>query len=91
MAHPLGGSKPLLGARFGLLRLDFTVLRWRGDHQIFEQMTGNVRDLVHRAVERLGVRLRRMRPAADLAHVLQRGRVHLVEDLDSTIVIGLAV
>lgn len=41
-------------------------------------MPRDMGDLVHRTLERLRVGLRRMRRAADLAHVLQRGRMHFV-------------
>ena len=46
--------------------------------QRVQQVRGGVRDLVDRAVERLLVGLRRLREAADLADVLQRGGADLV-------------
>src|SRR6266511_4114500 len=50
----------------------------RGRHQFVEEPLRRVCDSVHCPVESLGVRLRRLREAADLAHVLQGGGVDVL-------------
>src|SRR5215212_9920422 len=78
------GSRPALarvaGASLGaaLLGLDLAVLGRRRRDQVVEQVLREVRDLVDRAVEGILVGGRRSRGAADLAHELQRGVVHLL-------------
>src|SRR5690606_200071 len=74
-----------------LCRLDLTVLRRRDRLQRREQLLRDAGDLVHRALERRLVDLRRLREPADLPHVLKgsgadlvvrRGRVEVVERPD---------
>src|SRR3954452_22704641 len=73
------GSTGVAGAspRSGLLRLDLAVLRRGRCHEVLEEMLGDVGDLLDGAVEDLLVGCRRLGGAADLAHELQRGVVHL--------------
>src|SRR5262249_40970716 len=61
----------------GLGGLDLAVLRRRGRHQIVDQLLRRCPSRLHRALERRRIRLRGLRGAADLAHVLQRGVVDL--------------
>src|SRR4029078_4194830 len=70
-ALAVGAPRPPLG------RLDFAVLRRRGGDQRAQQPLARSRDLVDGAVEGLDVGLRGLRRAADLAHVLERGRADL--------------
>src|SRR3954469_833962 len=63
----------------GLRRLDLPVLRRRGGHQRVQQAGRHRGHLLDGAVERLGVGPRGLRRPADLADVLQRRGVHLVE------------
>lgn len=70
--HPLLEAFPALG------RLGLTALGRRHSDEIFEQVPRDVRDLGDRVFEGFGIRLRRLGRAADLAHVLQRGGMHLV-------------
>src|SRR5438067_13738619 len=74
----LGCCEPLDGAGTRPFRLELAVLRRRGGHELAEQPPRRCRDLVDRAGERLLVRLRGLREAADLADVLERGRVDLL-------------
>jgi hypothetical protein len=74
----LGGRVALRAAGARLGRLGLAVLRRRGRHELVEQPRRRRRDRLDRAVERVLVGLRRLRGAADLAHVLQRGVVRLL-------------
>src|SRR5205085_4228205 len=58
--------------------LDLAAARRRAGDERAEQARGRVRDLLDGAIERLGVRLRGLRGAADLAHVLKRRPVYLL-------------
>src|SRR5680860_423257 len=66
------GGVALRRPRLALGGFDLAVLGRRGRHQVLQQVGGHVGHLVHRAVEGLGVGLRRLGGAAYLAHVLQR-------------------
>src|SRR5580765_6553992 len=70
--EPLGrsGASP-----FGF---DLAVLRRSRGHELLQQTRGSCGDFVDRAGESSLVRLRRLREAADLAHVLERGVVDLL-------------
>src|SRR3954470_19631639 len=74
----ISGRVSLCSAGLGLGGLDLAVLRWRVCHQVGEKVLGDVCDLLNGAVERLLVGGRRLREAADLAHVLQCGGADLV-------------
>jgi hypothetical protein len=79
--RPCGGDlarHALLESLATLDRLDLAVLGRSDADEIFEQMTRDVLDLGDRALEGLGVGLGRLGRSADLAHVLQRGGMHLV-------------
>ena len=65
-------------AGLGLGGLDLAVLRRRVGHELAEQALAHRGHLVDGPLERLGVRLRRLREAADLADVLERGCADLV-------------
>ena len=67
-----GGAEALLCPNPRPRRLDLAVTRRSRRHELGEQMLRHVRDLVDRAGEDRLVRLRRLRGAAHLAHVLQR-------------------
>ena len=67
-----GGAGPGLGG------LDLAVARRRGGHERGEQAARRGGDLLDGPVERGLVRLRRLRRAADLADVLERGRLDLL-------------
>src|SRR5262245_6187257 len=71
-AKPSGVALARAGAR--LLRLDLAVARRGRRLQRDEQPARRIGDLVDGAVERLGVRLRRLVVAGELADELQRGR-----------------
>ena len=75
--HPqrgrLGAGVALGRALAALGGLDLAVLRRRVRGQAVEQLGGRGRDDVDGAVERLGVGLRRLAGATDLADVLERG------------------
>ena len=60
-----------------LLALDFAVSRRRRGDEPRHELLGGARDLFDRAIERLVIGLRRTRASAHLAHVLERGVVHL--------------
>ena len=66
------------GAGAAAFRLDLAILRCRCRDEVGKEVLRDVCDLVHGAVERRLVRLRRLVHAADLAHVLQRRGVHLL-------------
>src|SRR5882724_10295516 len=74
----LGRREPLGRSGASSLRLDLAVLRRRGRHELVEQPLGRCSDLVDRAGEGFRVRLRRLREAADLADVLERGVADLL-------------
>src|SRR5215212_7387324 len=67
-----GGGVALGGTLAQLRRLDLAVLRRRGRHERVEQPRRDLDDLVDRAIEGFLIRLRGLRRAADLAHVLER-------------------
>src|SRR3954453_3052679 len=71
-ARTVTDSAGVAGARPGaaLLGLDLAVLGWSGGHEVVEEVLGDVRDLVHCAVEDLLVGLGRVGVATDLAHEL---------------------
>ena len=73
-----GGAVALLGPSPRLRGLDVAVARRRVRDEVVEQVRGDVRDLVDGAGEDGFVGLRRLRRAADLAHVLERRRADLV-------------
>src|SRR5438270_1181524 len=70
--------EPLDGALVAPGGLDLAAARRRAGDERAEQARGRVRDLLDGAIERLGVRLRGLRGAADLAHVLKRRPVYLL-------------
>src|SRR5215218_9330318 len=74
----MSGRVALGGARAGLGGLDLPVLRRGVGHEPVEQALRRGRDLFDRAREHLLVGLRRLRRAADLAYVLERGGADLV-------------
>src|SRR3954451_1718232 len=69
----MSGGVTLRGAGLRLGGLCLAVLRRGVRHQVGEQVLRHVRDLFDRAVEGLLVGRRRLREAADLAGVLERG------------------
>src|ERR687891_751062 len=71
-------AEPLLRPRAGARGLDLTVTRRRVRDELGEQPARGVGDLVDRTGERLLVRARRLREAADLADVLESGLTHLL-------------
>src|SRR3954449_10283066 len=72
------GREALSGPGLALGGFLVAVLRRRVRHERGEQVLRRVRDLVYRAVERLGVGLRRLVGSADLADVLERRGLDLV-------------
>src|SRR4051794_18731111 len=78
LARLSGDRVARLGALAGLGRLDLAVLGRRVGDELLEQLPRRLGHRVDRAVERLGVGLRRLGEAADLADVLQGGGAHLV-------------
>ena len=62
-----------------LRRLDLAILRRRRGRELVEQPGRHRGDVVNRPVERLGIGLGGLGEAADLADVLQRGRVDLLD------------
>jgi hypothetical protein len=72
-----GAGEALRRARTRLRSLDLAILWRRCRDQILEQVLRDVGDFVDSALERVSVGLRRFGRSADLAHVLQRGSVHL--------------
>src|SRR5438876_10852802 len=74
----LRGGEPLGRSGAGPFGLDHAVLRRRGRHELVEQPLRRRSDFVDRAGESFRVRLRRLREAADLADVLQRGVADLL-------------
>src|SRR3954447_3182992 len=73
-----GGGAALGRAGASTLREHLAVARRRRRHELAEQARRRGCDLVDRARERSLVRLRRLREAADLAHVLDGCGAHLV-------------
>src|SRR5439155_27274853 len=72
------GGEALGGAGASSLRLDLTVARRRIRDERVEQALRRRRDLFDRVREGMLVRLRGLREATHLAHVLLRGKTHLV-------------
>ena len=73
--HSLLALPPALA---GLLRLDLAVAGRRGGGQLTKQQGGRLRDGVHGLLEGGRVGARRPGRTADLAHVLERRRAHLL-------------
>src|SRR6266550_3779342 len=74
----LGGRESLGSTRPSAFRFDLTILGRGGRHELLEQAVRSRGNLVDRAGESCLVRLRRLREAADLAHVLERGVADLL-------------
>src|ERR1700757_3472221 len=85
------GAETVSGSRLGLHRLDLAIARRRRGDERIDQLTCRARHLVHGAIYRGLMGLRRPAEAEKLAHELQRGeidllvscrRVEIVERLD---------
>src|SRR3954471_16978082 len=66
------------GASLRLRGLDLAVLRRRVGHEVGQEVLRDVRDLFDGAIEGFLVGGRRLREAADLAHVLERCAAHFL-------------